>query len=242
MILKDLEVLKLDKAVELLLSTAGEIYLSEGPEKRSSWEDLARLCGCLPVALRAAGSFLANTADSSPEQYARQLQDEKRRLERIGKEGVDEDLDLKLSLSYHRLEPETARVFRELSVFPSDFDAKAEEAICRDDGHSHLSELVRWSLVDYKYLGNDYGRYKFHDLVRLFASARQLDEPGQSIQELYATYFKDLLFAANSFYKNGGNSIHIGLALFDHDKANIKAGHAWAKKNLENNSSAAELY
>ena len=95
------------------------------------------------------------------------------RLQGIGKEGVEEDVDLKLSLSYGRLEAETARVFRGLSVFPSDFDAQAEEAVCQDEDHRHLSELVRWSLVEYQRpSGEGEGRYHLHDLVRLFAAAR----------------------------------------------------------------------
>ena len=174
---KDLEVLKLDNAVELLNNTAGMNFYGNLAQKKKVWEDLARLCGCLPVALRAVGSFLANTPDSSPEQYARELQDEKKRLQRIGKEGVEEDLDLKLSLSYRRLEPETARVFRELSVFAFDFDAKAEEAICMDEGHSHLSEMVRWSLAEYRRPSLEgEGRYHLHDLVRVFAAALLEDD------------------------------------------------------------------
>lgn len=98
MIVKDLDVLKLDKAVDLLHLTAGT-DLAGGPQKEEAWQYLACLCGCLPVALKAAGSFLANTPDSSPEKYAKELQDEKRRLQRIGKEGVEEGVDLKLSLS-----------------------------------------------------------------------------------------------------------------------------------------------
>ncbi|HQN31680.1 MAG TPA: NB-ARC domain-containing protein, partial [Methanothrix soehngenii] len=174
MTLKDLDVLKLDKAVELLLSTAGGVHSEDGLEKKAAWEDLARLCGCLPVALRAAGSFLANSPDSSPEQYARDLQDEKRRLETIGKEGVGEDLNFKLSLSYRHLPEETAQVFRHLSVFPSDFDAQAEEEICEDEGHHHLSELLRWSLVEFQRSSpKAEGRYHLHDLVRLFAVSLQ---------------------------------------------------------------------
>ena len=36
------------------------------------------------------------------------------------------------------------------------FDAAAEEVICRDEGHRHLSELVRWSLVDCQPFGRQW--------------------------------------------------------------------------------------
>ena len=235
---KDLEVLKLDKAVELLNNTAGMIFYSNLAQKRKAWEDLARLCGCLPVALRAVGSFLANTPDSSPEQYARELQDEKKRLQRIGKEGVEEDLDLKLSLSYRRLEPETARVFRELSVFPFDFDAKAEEAICMDEGHSHLSELVRWSLAEYRRPSLEgEGRYHLHDLVRVFAAALLEGEKGteaqNEVQQRHAQHFMRVLSVADNLLLQSVDKFMHGLELFDLEWSNIQAGLFWAENYPE---------
>jgi len=245
MSLKDLEVLKLDKAVELLQNTAGWDSSGGKTPKKEAWEDMARLCGCLPVALRAAGSFLANTPDSSPEQYARELQDEKQRLKRIGKEGVEEDLDLKLSLSYRRLEPDAAMVFRELSVFPFDFDANAEETVCQDEGHSHLIELVRWSLVEYQRLEPESeGRYHQHDLVRLFAAGRL--EEGSEIarndaRKRHAEHYKELLSEADALYLKGGLSIQSALALFDREEANILAGWAWMEKIYLKNQMVAGL-
>jgi len=245
MSLKDLEVLKLDKAVELLQNTAGWDSSGGKTPKKEAWEDMARLCGCLPVALRAAGSFLANTPDSSPEQYARELQDEKQRLKRIGKEGVEEDLDLKLSLSYRRLEPDAAMVFRELSVFPFDFDANAEETVCQDEGHSHLIELVRWSLVEYqRQEPESEGRYHQHDLVRLFAAGRL--EEGSEIarndaRKRHAEHYKELLSEADALYLKGGLSIQSALALFDREEANILAGWAWMEKIYLKNQMVAGL-
>ena len=240
MTLKDLDVLKLDKAVELLLSTAGEDHLGGWPEKKSSWENLARLCGCLPVALRAAGSFLANTPDSSLEQYARELQDEKRRLERIGKEGVEEGLDLKLSLSFSRLPDETAQVFRQLSIFPSDFDSKADEEICQDEGHSHLSELLRWSLVEFQRPEPaSEGRYHLHDLVRLFAAS--LSKKERNLNRRHAAYYQELLWKANSLLLQGGDFMREGLQLFDLEWTNIQMGQNWAATNIDEDLETARI-
>ncbi len=64
-----------------------------------------------------------------------------------------------------------------LSVFPADFDAAAEEVVCQDEGHRHLSELLRWSLVELPSSGRRWlGRYHLHDLVRIFAASRLQDE------------------------------------------------------------------
>ncbi len=110
---------------------------------------IAYFCGYLPLALRAAASLIAATPDLNPLTYATQLRDERTRLTKIGKEGVDIDVEASLNLSYQQLSPEAARVFRQLSVFPASFDAAAEEAVCEDTDHTHLSQLVRLSLVQY---------------------------------------------------------------------------------------------
>ena len=125
----DLDVLSKDKAVELLLKL-WKPGASPSAEQLGDKDllEIARLCGLLPLALRAAGSLLANSPDLSPAQYARDLQDERQRLECIGKEGVDLDVESSFGLSYSRLEPETAAVFRILSIFPASF-----RCCCRGD-------------------------------------------------------------------------------------------------------------
>jgi hypothetical protein len=94
------------------------------------------------------------------------LQAEKARLKLIGPraEGVEIDIEALFKLSYAQLTTEIARVFRGLAIFPDDFDAQAEEVMCDDASHAHLSELLRRSLVEY---GRK--RYHLHDLARDFA-------------------------------------------------------------------------
>jgi tetratricopeptide (TPR) repeat protein len=237
MIPKDLDVLTLDKAVDLLQRISGMNSTGGPSQEKEAWEELARLCGCLPVALRAAGSFLANTPGLSPKQYIKALQDERKRLGIIGKEGVDEDVVTKFSLSYSRLASETAQVFRLLSIFTGDFGAQAEENICQDEGNRHLNELVRWSLVEYQRPSqNRKGRYYLHDLVRLFAAGLLEEKGGKAagndVLQRHAEYYKDLLFRANIFYRKGGTDIQVGLALFDREWANIRAGQSWAENKM----------
>ncbi len=138
-----LEQLPPAKARELLTSIAERVPADIA-------DRICYLCGYLPLAIRAAGSLLDVTADLDPAAYAGQLSDERTRLERIGTEGVDLGVEASFSLSYQRLAPEAARVFRRLAVFPDAFDAAAEEVICEDAGHTHLSNLLRRSLVLYR--------------------------------------------------------------------------------------------
>ena len=141
-------------------------------------------------------------------------------------------------LSYSRLPSETANVFRLLSVFPADFDAPAEEVICQDEGHRHLSELVRWSLVEYDSATE---RCHLHDLVRIFAASRLPAGEKSTAEERHAEHFKYVLSASGEQYKQGGESILAGLALFDREWANIQAGWAWAERNWEDSPVAARI-
>ncbi len=204
--------------------------------------EIARLCGYLPLALRAAGSLLKVTLDLSPADYATQLRDERTRLERLGAEGVEVSVEASLNLSYARLPSETARVFRQSAVFPASFEASAEEAACQDPEHKHLSELVKRSLVRYhppspvpravggtgEGIGGGAGRYSLHDLARLFAQKQLNDVERYEAQKRHATHYEAVLRAADELYLKGGDSILRGLALFDLEWVNIQAGQAWA--------------
>jgi tetratricopeptide (TPR) repeat protein len=203
---------------------ARQLLLEIAPRVEPAAEQICKLCGYLPLALRAAGSLLAITPDLDPADYAVQLEDERRRLERIGKEGVDISVAASFNLSYERLSSEAARVFRLLSVFPATFDAAAEEVVCADAGHVQLSDLVRRNLVLYD---EDKKRYRLHDLARLFADTKLDAEECAVDQKRFATHYKDVLAAADTLYLEGGESLLRGLALFDLEWGNIQAGHAW---------------
>ena len=203
---------------------ARQLLLEIAPRAEPAAEQICKLCGYLPLALRAAGSLLAITADLDPVDYVKQLQDERSRLERIGTEGVEIDVAASFNLSYARLASEAARVFRWLSVFPATFDAAAEEVVCVDEGHVHLSNLVRHSMVLYD---ENTKRYRLHDLTRLFVEAKLSGEERARVQKRFATQYVIVLGTANKLYEEGGESLLRGLALFDLEWGNIQAGQAW---------------
>ena len=203
---------------------AQQLLLEIAPRATPAAEQICKLCGYLPLAIRAAGSLLAITPDLDPVDYVAQLKDERNRLERIGTEGVEIGVAASFNLSYARLTPEAARVFRLLSIFPGTFDAAAAEVVCDDAGHVCLSDLVRRSLVLYD---TDTKRYRLHDLARLFANAKLTAEERVVAQKRHARHYKDVLSTSNNLYLQGGEAMARGLALFDLDWGNIQAGHAW---------------
>ncbi|HEV7889140.1 MAG TPA: tetratricopeptide repeat protein [Pyrinomonadaceae bacterium] len=196
------------------------------------------LCGYLPLAIRAAGSLLDITRDLAPEEYAEQLQDERQRLKLIGAEGVDLGVEASFGLSYARLTPDAARVFRQLAVFPATFDARAEETVCEDPGHKHLSELLRRNLVRYN---EENQRYSLHDLARLFADSRLSDDESHVTHMRHAAHYLTVLWECGDFYEKGGDAIKSAIALFDVERRNIEAGQEWACQHSSGNEAAARL-
>jgi hypothetical protein len=132
-------------------------------------DQICYLCGDLPLAIRAAGSLLNVNRAIDPVEYIKQLRSERTRLGRIGMVGNNLSVEACFSSSYMHLPLEAARVFRFLAVFPTWFDAAIEEVVCEDEAQTQLNNLVKHSLVE---CNPDSGRYRLHDLVRVFIAKR----------------------------------------------------------------------
>ena len=201
-------------------------------------DEIARLCGYLPLALRAAASLLAVTDDLAAGDYIEQLSDERTRLEAIGTEGVPIGVAASFNLSYQRLDEEGQRVFCRLAAFPATFDAAAEEVVCEDEDHRALSDLVRRNMVAYD---DETDRYGLHDLVRDFARTRLGDEEREAAARRHAEHYRRVLALADDLFLKGGEDCVRGLGLFDAERANVEAGQAWAARRAEEDDAAARL-
>jgi len=223
---KDLDVLPLDDAKKLLLEICERIG--------DHAEELAKLCGCLPIALRNAASILREKPNLSVANYIKRLGDAKMRLELV---------EASFNLSYDLLTLELQRLWSMLFVFPADFDLAGAAAVWemeREPAEDALGELIRWSLVDFlPSATGEEGRYKLHDLARDFAGSRLDEALCEPANLRHAEHYRNVLSLANIFFKQGKEGTLKGLQLFDQEKVNILAGKSWAEKNLEGNSSAA---
>lgn len=218
---------------------ARELLVSIAPRTTPEIADqICSLCGYLPLAIRAAGSLLAVTIDLDPVDYAAQLREERRRLEHLGIVGVDMGVEASFNLSCVRLRQEAAHVFRQLAVFPGSFDAQAEEKVCKDADHIYLSDLVRRSLVIYDSAA---GRYRLHDLMRLFAGGRLDPETGDDAARRHAAHYLDVLGRANELFHQRGEALKRGLELVDAEWGNMQAGQRWAEKHATGDDVAARL-
>lgn len=211
---RDLDVLPADKACELLLGIAERIG--------DRADELAKLCGYLPLALRNAGSVLAERRDLGVSEYEQRLEDKKKLLELV---------EASFCLSYDLLSSIKKKQWCRLSVFPKDFDRNGAAAVWkldRDLSAEALSDLAKWSLVDcIPFADSEECRYRMHDLARLFAESR-LDpfEQDDALQR-HAKHYLNVLSDANELYKKE-KDILAGLNLFDRELGNIRAGQDWA--------------
>ncbi len=182
-------------------------------------DEMARLCGYLPLALRLAGSALAEREDLAVEEYLGWLKDEGLRLGLV---------DASLSLSYRLLDEGLRRFWAALAVFPGTFDrggAAAVWGVKADRAQDALSELVRYSLVEWN---QETGRYHLHDLARLFAGSRLGEEERAAARQRHAGHYEAVLRAADQLCWRGGEALLGGLTLFDLEWENVREGQAWA--------------
>lgn len=131
----DLDVLPLKDAKNLLLEIAARIG--------EHANELAKLCGCLPLALRNAASALAEMKNLNVADYVEGLKDARKRLDLV---------EASFSLSYELLTPELQNLWCLLSAFPADFDLAGAAAVWEMEPEATeeaLGVLMKWSLVDF---------------------------------------------------------------------------------------------
>ncbi|RZQ60760.1 AfsR/SARP family transcriptional regulator [Amycolatopsis suaedae] len=134
----------------------------------------ARLCGNLPLAIRIAAGRLRHRPSWQVAQLNTLLRDEQRRLGELRLSTVD--VTATFGLSYQQLDAAERRLFRLLGLHLSaDFDSLAAAAMADlppDRARSLLASLVDVHMLQQP--GAD--RYRFHDLLRLYATERALAE------------------------------------------------------------------
>ncbi|KAF0245528.1 MAG: TPR-repeat-containing protein, partial [bacterium] len=228
---KKLDILQPQYARELLASIVSHISTDIA-------DQICYFCGYLPMAICIAGNLLANTIDLRPDKYVIMLSNERDRLKHLGTDDPNLSVEASFNLSYQTLTVESAKVFRFLAVFPGSFDAMAAEAVCNDKEHKGLSELVKRNLVLYDKSAE---RYYLHDLMRLFAISKFIDNEQNIAQQIHAFYYFQVLVTANLYYQKGRNNSLIGLRLFDREWINIRTGHEWAITHLRDDSRVTQL-
>ena len=173
-----LDILQPAAARELLGRIVGRRRAAADPQAAS---DMTRVCGGLPLAIRIAGARLAARPNRPMRHLVAQLGDATRRLEvlQAGQFAVRACFDVSLDAleaSDDPLDRAASAVFGLLAL-PDGSDLEVEAAARLLDRTPEATRRVLERLVDARLLESPHpDRYEFHDLVRLHARERALEQ------------------------------------------------------------------
>ena len=154
-------------AVVLFREVAG---LDCGPVADPLLDEIAALCGLLPLALRVAAALIRHRPAWTLRRLADKLADQRAALGQFS--DGDRSLPAVFDLSYAVLHDGQRLLFRRFGLVPGpDADVYAAAALI-EAGYSDTERLLQ-ELVDHNLLTEPVqGRYRLHDLVRVYARSR----------------------------------------------------------------------
>ncbi|MGW1172312.1 BTAD domain-containing putative transcriptional regulator [Kitasatospora sp. NPDC002543] len=184
----DVEELTPQEALALFSAIVGEQRVAAEPEAAMA---VVTACGFLPLAVRIAAARLASRPRWSVSDLARRLADQRRRLDELQLGNLA--VETTIGLGYGQLSVDEARAFRLLALIDSpDIPLAAAAALLGVDEYT-AEDLVE-ALVEANMLECfTPGRYRYHDLLRLYAQ-RQNERIGDAeVQEQAVRRLLDLL-------------------------------------------------
>ncbi|OEJ39529.1 regulator [Streptomyces agglomeratus] len=189
--LVDLDVMSPEEALQLFTKIVGAERVAS---EREAALDVVGACGFLPLAIRIAASRLAARRTWTVSVLAAKLADERRRLDEL--QAGDLAVKATFELGYGQLEPQQARAFRLLGLADGPDISLAAAAAVLDQPLRATEDLLE-SLVDTSLLESAApGRYRYHDLVRLYARAcAERDEQPPVERELALSRLLDFYLA-----------------------------------------------
>lgn len=170
-----------EEAHELLTRVIGEQRVAAEEEAAA---ELVRLCGRLPLALRIAAAHLASYESQTIAEYLSELTEDNRLTRLAIEEDPEVAVRASFDLSYQRLAPQAARLFRMLGLVPGpDFTLPAASALAGTD-QSETSRLLDRLIAAHLVEAHVPGRFQLHDLLRLYAGERgaQIDSEEERAQ------------------------------------------------------------
>lgn len=195
-----LEVMTAEESRALLTCVLGAQQVTAGPPEV---DELARLCGHLPLALRIACATATGRPGQRIADVVALLRDHDR-LTALAMPGDPDSAMLRtFELSYARLPIEARRMFRMLGVVPGpDVTVGSAAALCGvpvERADQLLDVLAHAHMVEEA----PAGQFASHDLLREFASRRfrlEDGDPGPAREGLYAYYLCHARAAAQMLF------------------------------------------
>jgi tetratricopeptide (TPR) repeat protein len=188
----ELEEFTPEQALSLLQRILGEESVNTD---LSAGRAICDLCGQLPLAVRIAGSRLLSKHHWNLSGYVQRLADERHRLDELS--AGDQAVRASFAVSYEELTPPERRLFRLLGLLEGpDFPAWVAAALLQEDldkTETVLERLVDLHLLTADQAGGPQTRYRFHDLLRVFAreclqAAEDPEAQRRSLESLLRAY------------------------------------------------------
>ncbi|MEV4685479.1 AfsR/SARP family transcriptional regulator [Streptomyces kurssanovii] len=188
--LVDLDVMSPEEALQLFTRIVGAERVGA---ERDAALDVVAACGFLPLAIRIAASRLAARRTWTVSVLAAKLADGRRRLDEL--QAGDLAVKATFELGYGQLEPAQARAFCLLGLADGpDISLAAAAAVLELPPHE--TEDLLEALVDTSLLESAApGRYRYHDLVRLYARACAERDESPEAREAAVSHLLDFYLA-----------------------------------------------
>ncbi|MFB7333127.1 helix-turn-helix domain-containing protein [Streptomyces adustus] len=175
----DLALLRREEAVELLTRIVGPERVRAEPQAA---RDLADLCGHLPLAVRIAGQRLLSRPHERLGKLVTRLAAEGRRLD--GLQAGSLRIRAAFALSYRQLSTESATFLRRAALAAgADFSPETGALLAGlsyDEAVACAEELTDAGLLQSDPTAE---RYRFHDLLRLYAAEQVEAEDGPAVRD-----------------------------------------------------------
>ncbi|UXX94331.1 tetratricopeptide repeat protein [Streptomyces sp. AD2-2] len=230
-------------AADLIADTLVQIRPSDARpiHEPDALRELAQQCGYLPLALTITAAVLAADPGLPLATLAAELTDTRGRRDTLRlHEGHGHFLGVwaAFELSYRRLTPEQARLFRLLSLNPGpSLSTETAAALVKGPARStreSLAGLVRAGLVREQPTGSN--RWRMHDLVRLYADDLRQRHESESCSltaraRLLSHYATTVEWAAKRVHALPNRPVadrRAALAWLDNERSNLTAAVALA--------------
>jgi tetratricopeptide (TPR) repeat protein len=177
----DLDVLSEIEARSMVDSALKTAFPQDRRGQAEELTELVRICGRLPLALSIISAILVRDRDRAVCELAKSLEDQTTRFAKIAY-GRNHQVRAAFDLSYHLLESDESRLFRLLSLNPGrEFSVEAAATLA-DLPSDQTLELLRSLRNAHLILaGNQSGRYRMHDVVRLYAVEKSKELTKRSV-------------------------------------------------------------
>ncbi|MCG5218909.1 AfsR/SARP family transcriptional regulator [Streptosporangium sp. KLBMP 9127] len=230
-------------AVTLLARVVGSDRVEAEPRAA---EEIVRLCGGFPLALRIAGARLAARPDWSLSDLAVRLADATRRLDLL--EYADLAVRASIAFSHQQLHEEpagrdAARLLALLGLLDLPTHTPATTSALAD-WSEHRAEAALEHLTDARLLEPaGPGRYQFHDLVGLYAREQNVpDEEGASAVGRVLHHYLATAQRASALLDNGRvDADRFPAERPGEELATLAAANDWVERERDNLLAAVRL-